>query len=189
MSDAQVLIPRDLLKLWLAFGQETPMPPSLRRYMEARMGTGLQDVRIHTGAVAAHLCNTLKARALTLGNDILFADGEYEPYSPEGRWLLAHELVHVLQQRAAGGPVLSWRASWNCDSAEVVALGDDNDPCEDEADRLAAEVIDGGLQSAITPDHSGAIRGTRRQVTVAADAHDAPPPRATFRPQLVASAG
>ncbi len=188
MSDAEVLIPRDLLKLWLAFGEETPMPPSLRRYMEARFGTDLQDVRIHTGAVAAHLCNTLKARALTLGNDILFADGEYEPYAPEGRWLLAHELVHVLQQRAAGGAALSWRASWDLSSAEVVALGDDDDDCETEADRLAAEVIDGGLRSPVTADHSGAIRGTRRVSNADAVVQDTPPPRTTFRPQLVASA-
>ncbi len=190
MTTAEILIPRDLLKIWLAFGKEMALTPSLRRFMEARLGTDLSDVRIHTGAVASHLCSTLKARALTLGNDILFADGEYEPYSAEGRWLVAHELVHVLQQRAAGSPVLSWRASWSSGSSEVVALGDDEDTCEAEADRLAAEVIDGGLRSAVTPDRSGAIRGARRvQPEAAAQLPAAPAPRHYPRPRLVSSAG
>ena len=157
MSNAEILIPRELLKLWLHFGETTPLPPQTRRFMEQRLGTDLGEVRIHTGAVAARLCDTLKARALTLGNDILFADGEYEPCSNEGLWLLAHELVHVLQQRAACGRAIGWRAPMG----GSVAVGSEDDACEQEADKLAAEVIDGRLRSAITPDHRGVIRGVR----------------------------
>lgn len=157
MSNTNVLIPRDLLKMWLTFGDEAPVAPGTRRFMEARFGTDLSDVRIHTGPVAARLCDTLKARALTLGNDILFADGEYEPTSSEGRWLLAHELVHVLQQRAGRTGLSRHR-----DRTGFVAVGDEDDDCEREADRLAAEVLDGRLQSGITADLSGVIRGARR---------------------------
>lgn len=164
MSDAQILIPRELLKVWLAFGDETPMAPATRRYMEKRFGADLGDVRIHTGAVAARLCDTLNCRALTLNNDILFAEGEYEPASAEGRWLLAHELAHVLQQRA-GYDTASRR------QGGFIALGTEDDACEHEADRLAAEVLDGGLRSAVTADRTGAIRGTRRAVEEAIPVH------------------
>jgi hypothetical protein len=157
MRDSEIVISRDLLKLWLQFGEATPLEPSVRRYMQARTGADLGEVRIHTGPVAAQLCQTLKARALTLGDDILFAEGEYEPASVEGRWLLAHELVHVLQQRAGRGCAPGRRAR-----SGFVALGDEHDACECEADLLAAEVLDGGLRSAVTPDYSGAIRGARR---------------------------
>jgi hypothetical protein len=160
MSDAQILIPRELLKVWLAFGDEVPMAPSTRRYMEKRFGADLTDVRIHTGAVAAQLCDSLNCRALTLDNDILFAEGEYEPASSEGKWLLAHELAHVLQQRA-GQQTASRR------QGGFIALGTEDDACEAEADRMAAEVLDGGRRSHVTADRSGAIRGTRRPAAAA----------------------
>ncbi len=169
MSDAEILIPRELLRLWLAFGDELPLPPETRRYMETRFRADLRDVRVHVGALAARLCDTLKVRALTLGNHILFADGEFEPASVEGKWLLAHELVHVLQQRSADGgahdglDVPAFMTPMQRPS-EAVSIGAANDPYEDEADRLAVEVLDGGLRSGITPDRSGAVRGTRRAV-------------------------
>lgn len=170
MSDAQILIPRELLQVWLAFGDDAPMAPSTRRYMERRFGADLRDVRIHTGAVAARLCDTLKARALTLDNNILFADGEYEPASAEGKWLLAHELAHVLQQRAA--------RSMPRPEGKFIAFGGDDDDCEHEADRLASEVLDGGLRSYVTPDRSGVIRGTRR---IGGDAEPAQVPQKVCR--------
>ena len=39
------------------------------------------------------------ARAFTLGQDIVFGAGEYAPDTGEGTRLLAHELVHVVQQQ------------------------------------------------------------------------------------------
>jgi hypothetical protein len=157
MGDSEIVIPRELLRLWLDCSEADPLDPSVRRFMQERIGADLSEVRVHTGPIAARLCETLKARALTLGNDILFADGEYEPVSTEGRWLLAHELVHVLQQRAARGAAPGRRAS-----SRFIAVGDEDDACEREADRLAAEVLDGGLRSAVSPDYTGAIRGVRR---------------------------
>ena len=43
------------------------------------------------------------ARApIRLGRDIAFAPGEFQPHSIAGRRLIAHELVHTMQQGAAG---------------------------------------------------------------------------------------
>lgn len=45
----------------------------------------------------------LDAKAFTYGSDIFFSQGRYDPRSSEGRFLLAHELTHTLQQRSALG--------------------------------------------------------------------------------------
>jgi len=55
-------------------------------------------VRIHTGAAASEAAHAVHARAFTVGRDIVFGSGEYQPHSPRGRRLLAHELTHVVQQ-------------------------------------------------------------------------------------------
>lgn len=67
----------------------------------AALGDSLSDVRIHADDDAAALARSVSARAFTVGSDIFFAPGEYQPASPAGRELLIHELVHVAQQRDA----------------------------------------------------------------------------------------
>jgi hypothetical protein len=71
------------------------------------LGDSLSDVRVHTDAGAAALARSVSARAFTVGSDIFFGPGEYQPSTPSGRELLAHELVHVVQQRGAprSGPL------------------------------------------------------------------------------------
>ena len=76
---------------------------SIQRAMEDRMGDSLGDVRIHTGPQAAAACESINARAFTVGNHVAFNQGEYGPSSPEGQHVLAHELAHVRQQ--TGGAV------------------------------------------------------------------------------------
>ena len=71
-----------------------------RQFYEARMGYDFGDVRIHTGAAADDSARHIGARAFTLGRDVAFAHGEYQPASAGGRHLLAHELTHVVQQRS-----------------------------------------------------------------------------------------
>ena len=69
------------------------------------------DVRVHTESSAARAAVALNAKAFTFGKDIVFAPGQYNPGSIEGRKLIGHELVHVVQQEG-GTPFLSsqkWR--------------------------------------------------------------------------------
>ncbi|MDX1546666.1 MAG: DUF4157 domain-containing protein [Rhodothermales bacterium] len=75
-----------------------------QRFMEARLGAGFGDVRIHTDARAAASARAVAARAYTVGRDVVFGAGEYRPQTPDGQRLLAHELVHVVQQ-TGGGPL------------------------------------------------------------------------------------
>lgn len=80
------------------------LPDVLRRYFERQLGHHFGDVRVHADERAATAAAQLGARAFTLGADVFFAAGQYRPDTRAGLWLLAHELVHVVQQGAAGRP-------------------------------------------------------------------------------------
>jgi hypothetical protein len=75
--------------------------PAEREFFEQRFGYGLSQVRVHADRKAAESARALSAEAFTLGSDVGFAEGRYQPGSREGRHLLAHELAHVIQQGAA----------------------------------------------------------------------------------------
>lgn len=75
------------------------MPESVRFFFEAQLGRDLSDVRVHTDAVAAASARSLNAQAYAVGDHIVFDDGRYSPHTHQGTHLLAHELVHVVQQR------------------------------------------------------------------------------------------
>jgi hypothetical protein len=67
--------------------------------MEARFGASLADVRIHHDETAVASAAREGARAFTIGHDIYFGEGQFAPGTAAGRTRLAHELVHVEQQR------------------------------------------------------------------------------------------
>ncbi len=70
-----------------------------------RLEADLSAVRVHTDSTAATLNRAVQAEAFTTGTDVFFAPGRFDPSSPTGRGLLAHELTHVVQQSArAAGP-------------------------------------------------------------------------------------
>jgi Domain of unknown function (DUF4157) len=71
-----------------------------RALFEPRFGFDFGRVRIHDDAGAAAAAAAVSARAYTVGDHIVFANRQFEPATERGRALLAHELVHVLQQRS-----------------------------------------------------------------------------------------
>jgi hypothetical protein len=85
----------------LRSGEGVPLASGLREFMEARFGTQLGSVRVYAGAQAAEATQSVGAGAFTIGEDIVFATGQFRPDKISGRHLLAHELTHVLQQRSA----------------------------------------------------------------------------------------
>lgn len=82
-------------------GTGTPLDADSRAFFEPRFGRDFGDVRVHAGAQADDATRSVSARAFTLGRDVVFAHGEYAPHAERGRSLLAHELTHVVQQRAS----------------------------------------------------------------------------------------
>ena len=81
-------------------GAGQPLTSAIRAPFETSFGYDFSDVRVHTGATADDAARRLGAEAFTLGSDIAFAQGRFDPTSPVGTHLLAHELAHVVQ---AGG--------------------------------------------------------------------------------------
>jgi Domain of unknown function (DUF4157) len=115
-------------------GDGEPLMPAVRGRMEKALGADFADVRVHVGPKAAASAEAVQARAYTVGNEIVFARGSYEPGTQGGERMLAHELTHVIQQRS--GPVEGTPV------AGGIALSDPNDrferAAEADADRVTA---------------------------------------------------
>jgi outer membrane protein OmpA-like peptidoglycan-associated protein len=71
-----------------------------RKFLEPRFGNDFSHVRVHTDTKAEESARAVNALAYTVGHDIIFAEGQYQPRSTAGTRLLAHELTHVMQQHA-----------------------------------------------------------------------------------------
>jgi len=82
-------------------GRGLPLPARVRSQMEHSFGTDFTGVRIHADPTAAESARAIEAQAYTWRNNIAFAPGHYAPDTNAGRWLLAHELAHVVQQGGA----------------------------------------------------------------------------------------
>ncbi len=84
-----------------------PLDVSTRTFMEQRFHHDFASVRVHRDNAAATTARSVRAEAFTVGTDIAFAGGRYQPATQAGRHLLAHELTHVVQQSRAGqGPAV-----------------------------------------------------------------------------------
>jgi outer membrane protein OmpA-like peptidoglycan-associated protein len=79
-----------------------PLALAAREFMEPRFGVDFGQVRVHTDAQADRSAESVNALAYTTGQHIVFRAGQYDPATPAGQRLLAHELAHVVQQGAAG---------------------------------------------------------------------------------------
>lgn len=84
-----------------ALGEGRPLDGAVSSKMGPALGQDLSGVQVHTDAGAAQAASEQGARAFTVGDHVAFASGEYDPGSPEGAALLAHELAHVGQQAGA----------------------------------------------------------------------------------------
>jgi hypothetical protein len=101
-------------------GGGRPLPAAQRAFFEPRFGYAFDRVKIHTDSAAAEAARAVSARAFTLGNDLVFAKGQFAPETQDGRRLLAHELAHVIQQNpsAGGKPALKrWHADGPADTS------------------------------------------------------------------------
>lgn len=77
-------------------GGGRPMPASVRRVIEPKLGVDLSAVKVHTGSDAVQLNRDLGAQAFTHGKHIYYGAGQ----SPHNLQLTAHEVVHTVQQGA-----------------------------------------------------------------------------------------
>lgn len=110
---------------------------NLQQKLGGLMGFDISIARVHSDPAAAAAATDLGARAFTIGRDVYFAPGEYNPGSTEGMALMAHELTHVAQQTGGVGNPLRHYTRQGGDSMEL------------EAQRMASFV------SANLGDHNG----------------------------------
>ncbi len=76
------------------------LPEPIRHRLGQSLGADLGSVRVHTDARADRLNRSLDSNAATVGGNIFFRHGEYQPESRAGQELIAHEAVHTVHQGA-----------------------------------------------------------------------------------------
>ncbi|MFE0025053.1 DUF4157 domain-containing protein [Amycolatopsis sp. NPDC059021] len=118
-----------------------PLPDTLRRNLEARLGGDFSRIRVSSGAQTADAAG---ARAWSMGDDLWFARAEYRPGTRRGDELIAHELAHTMQQH--GSP----------DSSSATST---HPVLEREADAVAAAYVAGSA----VPPISRRVGGRRRR--------------------------
>lgn len=130
-----------------------PLDHATRAYMDPRFGHDFNRVRIHADSKAAESARAVNALAYTVGQNVVFGEGQYTPGTRAGRQLLAHELVHVMQQ-----------SNSSIHSSSLV-LGDFNGIHEREAESASARLSDiaagdsatGGIPR-LTPAQSNVVQ-------------------------------
>ncbi len=105
-----------------------PLPESIRVRLETAFGHDFSHVRIHTDGAAAEAAEALHALAFTIGRDVYFGRGQWNPASGAGLELLAHELTHVVQSDegrlpGARGPGMDVSRPTDPHEREAYAMG------------------------------------------------------------------
>ena len=145
-----------------------PLEASVRADMESRFAADFSSVRVHTGVDAARSARAVAAAAYTTGEHIVLGEQVAGLATGTGRGILAHELAHVVQQRA--GPV------GGIPVGDDMTVSDPQDRFERAADNVARAALAGGAA------HPGReARSPRGDLTQTADAvqHFPGPGRAT----------
>lgn len=104
-------------------GGGQPLSESTRSYFEPRFGTDFSQVRLHTDSKAAEDAKSINAKAFTKGKDVVFGSGQYSTGTSSGKRLLAHELTHVVQQRAGAQHLSSSKLAISGSPKVVVQRG------------------------------------------------------------------
>jgi hypothetical protein len=125
-------VPRMVHEVLRSPGQ--PLDLQARAFFEPRFGQDFSRVRVHADAQAAESAAAVAAKAYTVGADLVFGAAQYSPQTSAGRRLLAHELMHVVQQNSASVP-------------SSLSVASASDPREAQADQMANAIDDQTFRS------------------------------------------
>ena len=117
-----------------------PLPAQVQQSISSQFSHDFSPVHIHTDAQADQISRQINAQAFTVGDNVFFRHGAYQPEVPFGRYTLAHELAHVIQQ--SGG----------ASSGAPLTLGKVDDAFEHEADQIASDAMLSRLSGAAIAD-------------------------------------
>lgn len=90
-------------------GQGYPLPNTVQNSMESGFNHDFSRVKIHNDSQSDRLSRSLDYQAFTVGQDVYFSQGSYNPNSQPGKKLIAHELSHVVQQSGESSPKIIQR--------------------------------------------------------------------------------
>ncbi|MEZ4399986.1 MAG: DUF4157 domain-containing protein [Kofleriaceae bacterium] len=147
-----------------------PLPPDLAQRFSTSLDRDLSAVRVHTGPTSAEAAAAISALAYTVGNDIHFGAGHYQPDTPAGQHLIAHEVAHTAQQAQAVAPPQA-----------KLGVSTDDDPAEHEADR-AADAMMAGAPARVTTAGAEISRQSRPPLGVPAEGAARPVTALTLAP-------
>ncbi|WP_277932629.1 eCIS core domain-containing protein [Streptomyces formicae] len=144
-------------------GAGQPLDLSVRRELEEQLGHDFGRVRLHTGRDASALTEMLGADAVAVGQDIFFREGAYRPGTADGQRLLAHELLHTVQNPDGLGALRAGR--------DLGAVSLPQQAIEREAESAARSLVREQEPAAPEVERDGATPGWLRYATVDADRH------------------
>ena len=106
ISAVDVVAPSDAARRGDLWNSWTPMQPRVRERLQGVVGAGSAAVRVHDDEAADRIARDRRADAVTVGQDVFFRRGRFQPQQAEGFALLAHEAAHVVQAMRPGA---AWR--------------------------------------------------------------------------------
>ncbi|MFE7126901.1 DUF4157 domain-containing protein [Streptomyces sp. NPDC057617] len=146
-------------------GAGQPLDLSVRRELEERLGHDFSRVRLHTDRDAGALTELLGADAVAVGQDIFFREGAYVSGTADGQRLLAHELLHTVQNPHGLGTLRAGR--------DLGAVSLPQQAIEQEAESTARDLVRDGLRTRdeepTAVEEGQATPGWLRYATVDAD--------------------
>ncbi|MFE3828463.1 DUF4157 domain-containing protein [Streptomyces sp. NPDC059092] len=152
--------PKDIVS-----GAGQPLDLSVRRELEEQLGHDFSRVRLHTDRDAGTLTDLLGADAVAVGQDIFFREGTYRPGTADGQRLLAHELLHTVQNPDGLGTLRAGRG--------LGAVSLPQQAMEREAESTAQSLVRDGLrdrdEQSAAVEEGQATPGWLRYATVDAD--------------------
>ncbi|MEW1659478.1 DUF4157 domain-containing protein, partial [Streptomyces sp. NPDC093707] len=125
-------------------GAGQPLDLSVRRELEEQLGHDFSQVRLHTGRDAGQLAELMGADAFAVGQDVFFREGTYRPGTADGRRLLAHELLHTVQNPHGLGALRAGR--------DLGAVSLPQEAVEREAESAAQESVRAAMLGATRED-------------------------------------
>ncbi|MFI2257707.1 eCIS core domain-containing protein [Streptomyces tubercidicus] len=135
--------PKDIVS-----GAGQPLDLSVRRDLEEQLGHDFSQVRLHTDRDSGQLAEMMGADAFAVGQDIFFREGTYRPGTADGQRLLAHELLHTVQNPHGLGALRAGR--------DLGAVSLPQEAIEREAESAAQESVLGALRDSVRTEEPAA---------------------------------
>jgi hypothetical protein len=142
--------------------------PNLSEPAAHRTSFDFSQIRVHADAKAAESAWAVNALAYTVGHDVVFGAGQYQPGTRNGRRLIAHELVHVLQQSSAGPMGVIESGATQGRKVQRMMYGSSNAP---EMDGVTVQVVPTS-ERRLVDQAIGRIRAVAHDSTGFAKCHD-----------------